>query len=112
VVTAFECIHDLTEPVSVLGTMHQAAAEDGIVVVMDEAVGDRFGERTDEVERLMYGFSIFICLPDGMSHDGSAATGTVMRPSTLEAYARAAGFSGVEVLPIENDLWRFYELKT
>jgi 2-polyprenyl-3-methyl-5-hydroxy-6-metoxy-1,4-benzoquinol methylase len=111
VVTAFECIHDLPDPVSVLGAMHEAAVEDGIVVVMDEAVGERFGERTDEIEKLMYGFSIFICLPDGMSHDGSVATGTVMRPSTLETYARAAGFRGVEVLPIDNDLWRFYQLK-
>jgi hypothetical protein len=34
-----------------------------------------------------------------------------MRPSTLQSYARAAGFSDIEVLPIENDLWRFYELK-
>lgn len=59
----------------------------------------------------MYGISLFVCLPDGMSHQPSAGTGTVMRPSTLQSYARTAGFSDVEVLPIENDLWRFYELK-
>jgi hypothetical protein len=33
-----------------------------------------------------------------------------MRPATLEKYAQEAGFSGIDILPIENDLWRFYRL--
>lgn len=110
VVTAFECIHDMPYPVDVLRTMRALAGDDGEVVVMDEAVGEAFGERTDEVERLMYGFSLFVCLPDGLSHPDSVGTGTVMRPDTLREYAWAAGFSDIEVLPIDNDLWRFYRL--
>jgi SAM-dependent methyltransferase len=110
VVTLFECVHDMAYPVDVLETARKLVRSDGHVVVMDEAVGDAFGDRTDEVERLMYGFSLFVCLPDGMSHEGSVGTGTVMRPSRLEGYAQRAGFSGIGVLPIENDLWRFYEL--
>lgn len=110
VVTAFECIHDLPDPVAVLGTMRRLAKTDGQVVVMDERVSDRFPGRGDEIERVMYGFSLFICLPDGMSHVPSAATGTVMRPDTLRQYARQAGFSDIETLPIEADFWRFYRL--
>jgi hypothetical protein len=33
-----------------------------------------------------------------------------MRRSTLDLYAREAGFTGVEVLPIEHDMFRFYRL--
>jgi len=33
-----------------------------------------------------------------------------MRPDVLRAYAHAAGFRSVGVLPIENDFWRFYRL--
>lgn len=110
VVTLFECVHDMAHPVSVLETARRLVMPDGHVIVMDEAVGDEFAERTDEVERLMYGFSLFVCLPDGMSHHDSVGTGTVMRKSQLDGYASAAGFTGVEVLPIENDLWRFYTL--
>ena len=109
VVTAFECIHDLGDPVEVLRTMRRMAGEDGYVVVMDEKVAHEFGA-TDEVERVMYGFSNFICLPEGMSHQGSVGTGTVIRPDTLREYARSAGFSDIEILPIETDLWRFYRL--
>lgn len=111
VVTFFECVHDMSHPVEVLEAAKRLAKPDGHVIVMDEAVGDTFGQRTDEVERLMYGFSLLVCLPDGMSHEGSVGTGTVMRASKLEEYANAAGFSGVSVLPIENDLWRFYSLE-
>lgn len=111
VVTFFECVHDMSHPVGVLETARRLVKPDGHVIVMDEAVGDAFGDRNDEVERLMYGVSLLVCLPDGMSHDGSVGTGTVMRSSKLEEYATAAGFDSISVLPIENDLWRFYELK-
>ena len=59
----------------------------------------------------MYGFSVLCCLPAGMADQPSAATGTVMRPATLRGYAEAAGFGGVEVLPIEHDMFRFYRLE-
>jgi SAM-dependent methyltransferase len=109
-VAAFECIHDLPHPVMVLERMRHLAASDGQVIVMDERVGERFTGQHDDVERLMYGFSVLLCLPDGRSHTPSAATGTVMRPSMLRDYAREAGFADIETLPIDNDLWRFYRL--
>jgi Methyltransferase domain len=110
VVTAFECIHDLPQPVPVLQTMRSMAGEDGIVLVMDENVAPEFVAPGDEVERIMYGFSTLVCLPDGMSHPGSAGTGTVMRPSVLAGYAREAGFADVQILPIDGGFWRFYRL--
>jgi predicted O-methyltransferase YrrM len=108
---AFECIHDMSQPVDVLRAMRRAVSEDGLVIIMDEAVGDRFGVPGAELDALMYAFSLFVCLPDGMSHQPSAATGTVMRPDTLLEYAQAAGFEDLTILPIEDfGLWRFYEL--
>ena len=111
IVAAFECIHDLPDPVAVLRSMRRLARDDGTVIVMDERVGETFHTPGDEVERLMYGFSLFVCLPDGMAHEMTAATGTVMRPETLRSYARDAGFADIEILPIEHDLFRFYLLK-
>lgn len=110
-VFAFECIHDLADPVSVLATMRRLAGDEGTVIVMDENVAEAFHAPGDEVERLLYGFSLTCCLTDGMSHEHSAATGTVMRPSTLAEYAKRAGFAEVTVLPIENDFFRFYRLE-
>lgn len=109
-VLALECIHDLPDPVAVLRAMGQLVTEDGAVIVMDERVDDRFTAPGSAFERLLYGCSLTNCLPDGMSDQPSAATGTVMRPATFERYAREAGFSAVEVLPIDNESFRFYRL--
>ncbi|MGY1633152.1 class I SAM-dependent methyltransferase [Geodermatophilus sp. SYSU D01186] len=109
-VTAFECVHDMPDPVAVLGAMRRMARPDGTVLVVDERVAERFTAPGDETERLMYGYSLTCCLPDGLSTRPSVGTGTVMRPATLERYARAAGFAGIEVLPIDNDFFRFYRL--
>jgi SAM-dependent methyltransferase len=109
-VCAFECIHDMPQPVPVLRAMRSMAGEAGGVMVMDERVAHEFTAPGDDIERLMYGFSTLVCLPDGMSHPDSVGTGTVMRPSVFEGYAREAGFDRVEILPIEADLWRFYRL--
>jgi SAM-dependent methyltransferase len=109
---AFECIHDMPQPVGVLAAMRAAVRPGAPVIVMDEAVADRFTAPGDDVERLMYGFSLLVCLPDSMASPPSVATGTVMRRETLERYAREAGFTDVEVLPIEDfGFWRFYALR-
>jgi SAM-dependent methyltransferase len=110
-VTVFEALHDMGRPVEALASARRALATDGAVMVADERVAERFTAPGDDVERIMYGFSIVHCLPVGRA-DGehSAATGTAMRPDVLRAYARDAGFSEVEILPIENDFWRFYRL--
>lgn len=108
---AFECIHDLPHPVDTLAAIRRAVTPGGPVVIMDEAVGDAFSAPADETERLMYGFSLLICLPDGRAHQHSAATGTVMRPDTLRRYAVEAGFRDIEILPISDfGFWRFYRL--
>jgi SAM-dependent methyltransferase len=108
---AFECVHDMPRPVEVLSAVRRTLAPGGSLVVMDEAVADTFAPDGDDLERIMYGFSLFICLPDGLSSHPSVGTGTVMRPSTLQAYGEAAGFDTFEVLPIDDfGFWRFYRL--
>ncbi|MQA00248.1 MAG: methyltransferase domain-containing protein [Dehalococcoidia bacterium] len=109
-VTIFEALHDLAQPTAVLETMRRLVKPDGCVLVMDERVAEQFGAPGDDIERLMYGYSVLICLTNGMAESPSAATGTVLRPDTLRRYASDAGFRDVEVLPIENDFFRFYRL--
>jgi 2-polyprenyl-3-methyl-5-hydroxy-6-metoxy-1,4-benzoquinol methylase len=110
-VTAFECVHDLSDPVAVLTTMRRLARPGGTVLVVDEKVAETFTAPGDDVDRLMYGYSLTCCLPDGLSTRPSVGTGTVMRPATLARYAREAGFAGVTVLPVEHDFFRFYRLE-
>jgi SAM-dependent methyltransferase len=106
----FEALHDLARPTETLRSIHDLLADDASLVIGDERVAETFTAPADEVERLMYGFSILHCLPASRATTPSAALGTVLRPATLEELAKPAGFTSFEVLPIENDLWRFYRL--
>ena len=110
-VMALEMIHDLARPVEALATMRRLGKPDAVHLVMDERVAETFEAPTDNpVERLMYAASVLHCLPVGRTESPSAATGTVMRPATFTAYATSAGFSSVEIAPIDHDLFRFYHL--
>jgi 2-polyprenyl-3-methyl-5-hydroxy-6-metoxy-1,4-benzoquinol methylase len=109
-VFAFECVHDMPQPAAVLAAMRRLVADDGVVVVMDERTEESFTAPAGEVEQLMYGYSLMCCLGDGLSQQPSVGTGTVMRPDAFAGYARDAGFAEVEVLPIEDDFFRFYRL--
>jgi 2-polyprenyl-3-methyl-5-hydroxy-6-metoxy-1,4-benzoquinol methylase len=109
-VTAFETIHDMSDPVSVLTAMRALVAPGGAVLIADEKVAEAFTAPGDELERFMYGWSVLHCLPVGRVDPPALGTGTVMRPEILRRYASQAGFSGVEILPIEHDFWRFYRL--
>ncbi|MET0902799.1 MAG: class I SAM-dependent methyltransferase [Acidimicrobiales bacterium] len=109
-VLAIEMVHDLADPVDALAAMERISRPDGAVLVIDENATERFVPDGDEIQRLLYGFSVLHCLPAGRTHEHSAATGTVMRPATFEGYAAAAGFATVTVLPIEHPFFRFYRL--
>jgi SAM-dependent methyltransferase len=105
-----EALHDMSYPVDVLRACRGLLAEGGAVVVGDERVPDTFTASGDDIERMYYGFSILHCLPVGMVGEDAVGTGTVMRADTVRRYAEEAGFGGFEVLPIENDFYRFYRL--
>jgi SAM-dependent methyltransferase len=111
-VMVFEAMHDIARPVEALAAARALLAGGGCVIIGDERVAEVFTAPGDEVERLMYGFSILHCLPASRTESPSAATGTVLRPSTLCNWANQAGFGQVDVLPIENEMWRFYRLAT
>ena len=116
VVLVLEALHDMAHPVGALAAARACLADDGCVVVLDEAVADEFvppppGEVGPVPERLFYASSVLPFLPVGLSEDDSAGTGAVMRPATLRAYAAEAGFTDVRDGAIEHDLLRCYVLR-
>jgi len=81
------------------------------VLIADERVADAFAAPGDEVERVMYGWSVAHCLPSSRTEPNSAALGTVLRTGTVRELAAAAGFGSVDVLPVANDFLRLYSLR-
>jgi len=106
-----EALHDTPRPVEVLAALHQMLRDDGSVLLADERVASSFTAPGDEVERMMYGWSISHCLPAAMVDQPAEPTGTVLREPTVRELASRAGFESVEVLPVEKDFFRFYRLR-
>jgi 2-polyprenyl-3-methyl-5-hydroxy-6-metoxy-1,4-benzoquinol methylase len=109
-VTIFEALHDMSRPVEVLQVARGLLADGGALLIVDENVAETFTAPGDEIERMMYGWSVLMCLPAGMADRPTAATGTVLRPNTVRRFATEAGFRSVTVLPVEHDFFRLYRL--
>jgi 2-polyprenyl-3-methyl-5-hydroxy-6-metoxy-1,4-benzoquinol methylase len=109
-VTIFEGLHDMSRPVDALRAARGLLTPSGSVIIADERVADVFTAPACDLERYHYGWSVVSCLPAAMGDPATAATGAVMRPATLGRYAREAGFRRMEVLPIQTQTWRFYQL--
>jgi 2-polyprenyl-3-methyl-5-hydroxy-6-metoxy-1,4-benzoquinol methylase len=109
-ILVLEALHDMAHPADVLRSLRQTLAPGGSVIVADEKVADSFHAPGDEVERLMYGWSIVHCLPVSLAESPSAAIGTVIRAEVIRELAGAAGFARVDVLPVNAGFFRIYRL--
>lgn len=110
IVTIFEALHDMGDPVGALRTAGGLLAPGGSIVVADERAAEDFHAPGDDLERFFYGFSVLHCLPATMAEKPVEANGTVIRPDTVRRWGHDAGFSRVAELDIDNPFWRFYRL--
>jgi SAM-dependent methyltransferase len=109
-ICALECLHDMSDPASVLRAARRHLAPGGAVFVAEERVAEEFTAPGDEVERFHYGWSAVHCLAASLNHQPSAAIGTAIRTSTVRALAESAGFTRFDVLSIEDEMLIFYRL--
>jgi 2-polyprenyl-3-methyl-5-hydroxy-6-metoxy-1,4-benzoquinol methylase len=110
-ILVLEALHDMSQPADVLRALRRALAPGGSVLVADEKVAETFHAPGDEIERLMYGWSIVHCLPVSMAELPSAAIGTVIRSDTVRELAAAAGFTSIDVVPVNAGFFRLYRLR-
>ena len=113
-VTAFDCIHDMTHQQDVMATIRGSLKPDGIWLLVDIKALDTFGENMakNPMASLMYGISVMSCMSSAMSTVGGAGLGTLGLPeSKAREMASAAGFSRFRKLDIEHSLNAFYEVR-
>jgi 2-polyprenyl-3-methyl-5-hydroxy-6-metoxy-1,4-benzoquinol methylase len=110
-IVMLEALHDLSQPEAVLAQARSALNAGGALLVADEKVAIAFQAPGDEMERMMYGWSVVHCLPASMAEHDSAAVGTVLRESLVRQMAAEAGFSDVETPDIDAGFFRLYLLR-
>ena len=113
-VTMFDSLHHVAQPLDALRAMRALVRDDGAVLVVESRTADRFQGPLPEgdFERFTYLVSVVHCLPTAMAEQPSIGLGAVVREPVLRQLAADAGFAGVEVLAIEHPMLRLYRLLT
>jgi SAM-dependent methyltransferase len=96
-VTTFDALHDMGDPVGAARRVRESLAPDGTWMVVEPAAGDRVEDNLNPVSRVYYGFSTLLCTPASLSQDVGLALGTQAGPGRLRDVATAAGFSRFRV---------------
>jgi ubiquinone/menaquinone biosynthesis C-methylase UbiE len=113
-VTAFDCIHDMTHPLEVMKAIRASLKPDGVWLLVDIKALDTFAENVakNPMASLMYGISVMSCMSSAMSVEGGAGLGTLGLPeSKAREMATEAGFTRFRRLDIEHSLNAFYEVR-
>jgi SAM-dependent methyltransferase len=93
-VTTFDALHDMGDPVGAATRVRQALAPDGVWLLVEPAAGDRVEDNLNPVGRAYYGFSTLLCTPASLSQPVGAALGTQAGPARIRDVTVAAGFRG------------------
>ena len=74
-VTTFDCLHDMGDPLGAAQHVRRSLAPDGTWMIVEPAAGDTVAENLNPVGRVFYGFSTFLCVPNAVSQPGGYALG-------------------------------------
>jgi SAM-dependent methyltransferase len=92
-VTMFDCLHDMGDPVGAAKRVRQAIAEDGTWMIVEPKAGDRVEDNLNPVGRAYYGFSTLLCTPASLSQDVGLALGAQAGPARIRDVVSAGGFT-------------------
>ena len=92
-VTTFDALHDLGDPVGAARHVYDSLADDGTWMVVEPAAGDHVEDNFNPVGRAYYGFSTLLCTPASLAQDVGLALGTQAGPARIRDVVTAAGFS-------------------
>ena len=109
-VTMFDCLHDMGDPVGAARRVREAIAEDGTWMVVEPMAGDHVEDNLNPVGRAYYGFSTLLCTPSSLSQDVGLALGTQAGPARIRDVTAAGGFTGFRSVA-ETPFNRVFEVR-
>ncbi|HMF44982.1 MAG TPA: class I SAM-dependent methyltransferase [Polyangia bacterium] len=71
-VTCFDCLHDMADPVGAARHIRRALAKDGTWLLVEPFATDRVEDNHNPVGRVFYGASTVFCVPCSLAGDGPA----------------------------------------
>ena len=92
-VTFFDCLHDMGDPVGAAKHVRQAMADDGTWMIVEPFANDKTEDNHNPVGRVYYSASTLICTPASRSQEVGLGLGAQAGESRLRGVANEGGFS-------------------
>ncbi|HEY0358756.1 MAG TPA: class I SAM-dependent methyltransferase [Mycobacteriales bacterium] len=92
-VTTFDCLHDMGDPLAAARHIRQSLAPDGTWMIVEPFAQDDPSDNQNPVGRVYYNFSTFLCLPNAKSQSGGYALGAQAGQAAIRRVVTDAGFT-------------------
>jgi ubiquinone/menaquinone biosynthesis C-methylase UbiE len=91
-VTTFDCLHDMGDPLGAARHIREALGPDGTWLIVEPAAADSVEGNLNPVGRIYYGFSAFLCVPNALSQPGGYSLGAQAGENAIRQITVDAGF--------------------
>ena len=94
-VTFFDCLHDMGDPVGAARHVRQSLAPGGVWMLVEPFANDRLEDNLNPVGRLYYAASTLLCTPASLSQEVGLALGAQAGEKRLREVLTEAGFTRI-----------------
>jgi 2-polyprenyl-3-methyl-5-hydroxy-6-metoxy-1,4-benzoquinol methylase len=94
-VTCFDCLHDMGDPVGAARHVRESLAPDGTWMLVEPFAHDDVEANLNPIGRVFYSVSTLVCTPASLSQEVGAALGAQAGEGRLREVLRQAGFTRV-----------------
>jgi SAM-dependent methyltransferase len=92
-VTVFDALHDMGDPVGAAKHIRQSLAPDGTLMLVEPMAADTLEGNLNPVGRVFYAFSTSVCVPTSLNQEVGTALGAQAGQARLEDVLHQGGFT-------------------
>jgi SAM-dependent methyltransferase len=92
-VTMFDCLHDMGDPVGAATHVRDSLSKDGTWMIVEPFANDELKDNLNPLGRLYYSFSTLLCTPCSRSQEVALCLGAQSGEKRIREVVTAAGFS-------------------
>ncbi len=91
-ITFFDCLHDMGDPVGAMKLAKQSLKPDGTCMIIEPMANDKIEDNLNLVGRTFYAASTLVCVPNSLADNGPAL-GAQAGEKKIKEIVEAAGFT-------------------
>ncbi len=92
-VTVFDALHDMGDPVGASKHVRQSLKDDGTWMIVEPFSNERFEDNLNPLGRLFYSASVTVCAPSSLAQEVALATGNQVSDKAMREIVTSGGFT-------------------